>query len=226
MHYVSYNPTITIDHILKHLDLPWSWSQLSYHIPMETIMCYPKLPWVWGPVSSNPTYDVKLALQNVDIYIPFYYSIEAFKNKVTPETIGLYIELHNTYMDLHKPPNKAEVEKRLYTALSAHFKGPIEFIRDHPEYNWVIMEVLSNVNFTIKELIRLREFKIVDHIKIDDDLYDKIFSIISHHPNLTVQDIVDNPTIQWNYRIIYQNQKFNKVTIEDMLKHKEIPWIW
>lgn len=228
MHYVSYNKSITIDHILKNLDLSWSWSQLSYHIPMQTIMKYPKLPWVWGPVSSNPTFDVKLALENVDIYIPFYYSTEAFKNKVTPETIHLYQELFTTYMELHKPENQKEAEKRFYSALSIYFKGPIEFIKSHLEYKWDIMQLLSNTNFTVNELVRLREFKLIDSTvdptKTEDEFYNELFTQLSYHQRLTVQDIVDNPTIKWHYAVIHQWP--NKVTVEDKLKHKHLPWFW
>src|SRR5579872_753120 len=53
--WLSMNPNITFDLVLKHPDKPWDWSRLSSNpnITFDLVLKHPDKPWDWSGLSSN-----------------------------------------------------------------------------------------------------------------------------------------------------------------------------
>jgi hypothetical protein len=229
MKLVSNNKTITIQHILNNLDVDWNWVILSISLPADDILRYPKLPWVWSYVASNRTLQIRHIIENIDIYIPFLSSTNMFEGKITPDTIDMYIEAYRLYAELHTHQHDVMQRKHhehMYERISLYFKGDINFILHHPEYNWSMIELLKNKNFTPSQLIDLKNSPHSSHIK-NVSTFDFVHNIgvgktFSLHPLLSIDDILKHPEIEWDFSHICRMH--NKITVRDKLMHPELPW--
>jgi hypothetical protein len=229
MKVVSKNKTITIQHILNNLDVDWDWNILSISLPADDILRYSKLPWNWSYVASNPSLHIRHIIENIDIYIPFLSSTNAFEGKITPDTIDMYIEAYRLYAELHT--NQQDVMQRkhhehMYERISLYFKGDIDFILSHPEYNWDMLQLFKNRNFTPSQLIDLKNSPRNSHIKNASafDLKNNVgvSKTLSLHPLLSLDDILKHPEIEWDFSHICRMH--NKITARDKLTHPEFSW--
>jgi len=160
---LSYNPNLTQDYILKHIDERWSWSSIVYrtNISVDFIVKYGTADMIennpnitledidkyklkcWSVISRNDAMTMEIITSNLDR--PWDWKSVMFNPNLTPEYMKLHPELpwHEGYKHVcrsrFKPfPSMDEIEnnKLRYFDLSNHDNLSLDFILQHPDKQW------------------------------------------------------------------------------------------
>jgi hypothetical protein len=173
--FISMNPNLTIETILKYPSKKWYWTEVSANkgITMEDINNHLDLSWSWSSVSRNPNLTIDMVISHLDKGWDWHWIT---KNRaITLEMITKHPELPFLYNSINENPNLTP-----------------EFILAHPEYPWdngrICENPMDGEQKRMKKKLKVLEKKLIKIRDTKELLYswkkDTIFSFL-------VNDILD-----------------------------------
>lgn len=197
---LSANPNITYQDVIDYPDLPWNWSGLSSNTSVATlhnISENPSRPWNWNIIAQNPNVSLKFIVDNPDKWNYWYLS---YNPNITLQ-----------YVLSHLDKNWS------WHGLSKHLNITSEIVRSTPNLPWSWDGLAQNPNFDIKELSNLPGF--------ESDRYSIFY--LSHNPNLTMRDILENLNKIKKSGFDWYAVSFNtNITFKDVINNPDHPWNW
>ena len=209
---------ITIDFINKHPEIEWDWYWISSNknITMDDIINNPDKPWNKIGICYNPNITLEYIQSYDDDY--WYWNILANNEKLSMDIIEHYSHKLTQYS----------------YALSCNENISWDFIARNLDKKWdwdtivryskINQEVIDKYpqfpfNFNTYDII-FNEYFTFDFIKKNlKTLYNSIgFSYYAK-----MEDIVNNPDIEWFYEYISEN---NNLTFEFINKNLDKGWDW
>jgi hypothetical protein len=230
--WVSQNNSLTFEHVLAHNDISWDWDVICLHCPfrVEMYRCDPykhwkfcrlswnrslhiddvlanlDLKWDWNGISSNSSVTINHVLKyhtlpwkwdRLSIIIPV---CDIFKYPGLPwiwRTVSYNTKI--TYDDFIRNSHE-----QLLKAPTRHFYEKLKIEDIKKIFERVIVDNLMG-----------NKHSLVDRIVWTNRHYDLI-QYISWFSNISMKDILDNPSIPWNKSYVIMNMF---ISPKDILKH-------
>jgi hypothetical protein len=211
--FLSRNPNITVNIINSNIHLPWSFEQLSKNpnITLDFVKKYPNIPWCYQKIIKNKSVT----------YADIENNINFFMNKIDMDEEHLYYSLISKNQNISlsnvlSNPNK----KWNYKYLSKHINitwDKIDFNKD-----WSYYYLSRNPNMVIEKSLMLEKYmegflqnpnlellvtSMNSFIK-NNNLSDISYSYLSKNPKLTFEDIELNKDKPWDYYNLSKNPMY------------------
>lgn len=200
IHTLSHNPATTVEFLEIGIDEDWDYEILSGSKDINRMMRrFPDAPWDINTVSYNEALDPNLVLEMPDL------------------------------------------EWNMF-AVSAWSKVDLHFVKDHLDLGWDFIRLLQNENIPfetfLKEFELLPNGLLVHNSMIDTEWFDDLVeldvydigsnelyapSFVLSQRNMTMDELLDNPEIDWDYAEISAHKGLSWVYIRD---HPDLGWDW
>ena len=190
---LSMNPSVTLDFVLANPQLNWCYCMISMNpnITMADVLAHPEMEWCGVALSANPNITVREIEANPQILWDMDYL--AINRNITPQTI-----IHG------------QVIKSIYLFCNENFTIHKAAIPNYIDLNYVLGHNFRCCNFVSKN----------PNITIDDILkysgWD--FHEISRGANITMQNVLKNRHISWDMDAVYANPN---IIMRDIISHKK-----
>ena len=248
----SENPNLTLDIIKANLDKKWDWGMIAMegnitfqdivnnptlpweitsfssnpHITFQDIINNPQLEWNSYHVSRNPNITIDIVLSNLNYdwnwdmlsgneSISFRDILDNLQLRWNMKYIlqkpGLTIEYAKKYIRKYKNISSTEL---FY--ISRNPGITFQDILDNPQIKWRWQGVALNPNVTFGDLLTNRD-------KCVNDLGNVFGDYVSDSPNITMDIVLANPDIEWNWLYLSRNPK---ITWTNVLNNINLPWDW
>ena len=242
--FISKNPNITMEIIEEYPNKPWDWYNgvsANENITIEFVEKHKNKDWNWTFLSHHVYVDEAIILK----YLFNWDYNELSKNKhVTLDLVMANKSLLWNRISLMENPNMT-----------------IEFYKTHPKmFNYIFSDTLSkNPTFSLKDLINgyvywFWEIVFRYNHNVTFDFYRQYLAgrgisvkYLSNNPNITLDIIENNPTLDWDWKLISCNpnitigfiqkniDKFNLfdwyeisrnkgITMKDISEYISFPW--
>jgi hypothetical protein len=203
--FLSRNPNITVNIINSNIHLPWSFEQLSKNpnITLDFVKKYPNIPWCYQKIIKNKSVT----------YADIENNINFFMNKIDMDEEHLYYSLISKNQNISlsnvlSNPNK----KWNYKYLSKHINLTWDTINTSKDWSYYYLSRNPNLlSPDMKDIIML----------------DKYMEGYLQNPNLGIVIFsIDNLIKNNNFSDLYFSyiSKNPLLKFEDVEKHKEKPW--
>ena len=221
---LSGNPNVTVEFILAHPEIKWNYERLSSFINIEEILANPELPWHYPNVSQNITLTIdhislladKLDFKHLSCTMSIW---DIIKHPELPWTSDVEYNFSRLSEDQFEIdfPNIVTIEyviKNIYRRwywhnLNDYFS--LEIILQQLELPWCFVN-LSKKDLPI-EFIREHQDKLYfvylaryTTPQIIFDNLDLPWEYISLNDNLSFDDIINNPQINWDFQLLSYNK--------------------
>jgi hypothetical protein len=183
------NPTVTMTFVLRHMDKPWKWSDVS-KLPSLTMAHVLLLPsdtkWDWIELSRHPNISTKDVLSH--LYKPWdWYGVSRYMTTTMDDVLTLL--QHDKPLGLFY--------------LSRNPSITLQDVLKHPELQWDWHFVSSNKNITLQDVLKHPELPWNWHV-------------LSNHPELTLEFVMARIEKPWDWNTICGN---TNITVHDMQTH-------
>lgn len=229
--WVSQNDSLTFDHVLAHDDISWDWEVICLHCPfrVEMYRCNPYRPWNFRRLSWNRGLHIDDVLANLDLK----WDWTGISSNVTL-TIDHVLKHHTLpwkwdrlsstipVRDIFKYPGLPWAWRCVGNNTKITFE---DFIRNSHE----LLLMTPSRNFydklKIEDIKYIFENCILDNLVGDDSLIYRItkdrrkkdvIQYISWFSNISMKDVLNNPSIPWNKGYLVSNRY---ISPKDILKN-------
>jgi hypothetical protein len=206
---LSCNPNVTMEYVMSNMEMPWNWANMSHspNLTMEIILRFPDKGWKYDEISSHPnlTLDTVIQLKRKSWY---WFAISKHEI-VTLDVIEQYANSRIVKLD--------------WDGIALNPNLTMEFIEKHNEiaWNWenismnpnMKMETVEkyinkpwnwhrylckNPNLTIDMIVKYRHL-------FDTQQHSVYVHGITTNPNISFDDIANNPNLPWRLEYICRN---------------------
>lgn len=231
--WVSHNDSLTFEHVLAHNDIVWNWDVICLHCPfrVEMYRCDPYKPWKFHRLSWNRGLHIDDVLANLDL--KWDWNGISSNRTVTIDRVLKYHTLPWKWdklssiipvRDIFKYPGLPWVWRCVKDNTKITFD---DLIRNSHEKILMAPTVQFYSNLNIENIKYIFKNNILDDLVYD---YLPIYRIIkerrkidmiqyiSQFSNISMKDVLDNPSIPWNKAYIITNRF---IYPKDILKNIE-----
>lgn len=203
--YISLNPNITRDFLIKNIHQNWNWNTISSRKFIDTLLIdtYSHKPWNWVIISHNP--DINLN----DNFI---------EKHINQNWDWAHLSL-NTHITL-KFIDKYFYKNWSWYKLSERNNLTINFIIKHIKKNFNWNYIFKSPHIPFKDLVYLFKNYYTNIINSYISKMTIIYSL-SKNPNLDFSVLADNDDIDWCWSEISKNQN---ITLDIIQKFSDKPW--
>lgn len=232
---LSDNPNLTWEYLSKNLNHPWRWFSeisenyfltweiinecLKYDIDLnfrcissnpninwEIIKDNPDKEWDWYHVSKNPNITIETVINNLDK--PWDWNGLESNPNITINHINKYKDIINKRFNYPKWDIYGIKNSHKIKLDSLNVKWDV--VLNNPIFPWCWYDLSSNLNININ-IIKdsLKSKKINTNWKWHN---------ISCNPNITWDDIVNNPNLPWEWEYVSVNPNITMDIIKSTLK--------
>lgn len=205
--FVSSNPSITIEDVLRDPGLPWRWDFLSknYAFTIKDVVAHPELPWNYTKLLENPSITRQDRLNHPKL--PWARDIYVIRAAAHPKILER-MDGNDEYWRLQNPFINSEKVGYSTSVLSKNPSLTLKMVLDHPESLWDFYGLASNPSISLEDMLSTPYF--------NWNLYD-----MSKNRSITIKDVLNHPEIKWNARGLSENRS---ITMKDVLDNPQIKW--
>jgi len=215
---ISMSPTIDMEFINKHPDLPWDWAGINRNpnLTMDMVLAHPEKQWVWSLVSKNP--NLNMAVVNSQPINAWSWERVSANRGITMDDVVTHPEkpwdwemlAWNPNITLEMMTKKPPSNGWNWFAISRNQGLCLEILDQFPDASWDWLGLSSNHRLTI-EMLCAHPHKPWN------------WRAISWNPAVTMEMMQRFPDKAWDFGGLSRKPS---LTTEMVLKMAEMPWDW
>ena len=208
--YLSYHKDLNLDFVKNNLKKDWDWRGISSNITLQKLEDNIYLPWDWTYISTISNITIEFIKKY--IYKKWNWMYLSMNKAITCNDILNNINLPWNWHYVSKNPNLTIKFIKLF------YTKPLNFSYITLNTAITLNDILNNIelnwDWKIISYRFINNIEDINHIKIITSFIDrnniKLLSLkeLSSSNIITIDIVLNNPKIQWNYLMLFENYNF------------------